>query len=113
MLYEPKFDTESGGLKFASWQLSRENNQKLVDIDRQAKSEDTILHRYVSEQIADGYAYYQIIRVNKKSVRVRVCTGLGDDWQVPQWGAEATIPMAYAVENIRRRDGLEEIFSRR
>lgn len=104
MLYTPI----AGGLN--SWKA---NNQNLRKIDSEAKSQGTLLHRYIAEPHADGNAIYQIIRVNKKTVRIRVCTGLGDDWTIPYWGKETSIPLDYAKESINRRDALAEIFKQR
>lgn len=88
-----------------------ERNKKDLEMkDQAAKESGTLKGRYIQEPRADGYAIYEIIRVNKRSVRIRVVTGIGDDWTVPFWGEETTIPLDYAEQNVRRRDALEELF---
>lgn len=100
--------------KTAAWLFQMEENwQKLQKEDQEAKNNGTLVNRYIQEGVADGYAIYKIIRENRKTVRIRVVTGLGDDWQVSYWGAEATIEKSYAEANIRRREGLAELFGRK
>jgi hypothetical protein len=88
------------------------NFKKLVAQDEKAKDEDKLVGRYIQEQIADGYAYYVIVRENKRTVRIRHATGLGDDWMIPYWGEEASIDKSYALQRIDWRDGLDALFSK-
>ena len=76
------------------------NLKRLKDIDNKAYLEGKLLWRVLQEGYADGYAYYQITKVNKKTVRVEVCTGIGDDWVLPYWGEKATIPKEYVEKRI-------------
>lgn len=92
------------------WRL---NWRQFEAIDKLAKKRGELLYRYIAEPIADGRAIYQILRVNKKSVRVRVCEGIGDDWVLPYWGEEATIPLEYAEKSIRGRDALRAMFAQK
>lgn len=82
----------------------RDNHAAMQLQDQKAKEAGTLVGRYIEEGIADGAAYYVIIRENKKSVRVRRVTGVGDDWTVPYWGDEATIDKVFALQNIGWRD---------
>lgn len=81
--------------------------------DAEGKANGTLLGRYIQEGRGDGYAYYQVVKVNKKTVRIHHVNGLGDDWDMPMWGLEASIPIAYASLNIGRRDRMKEIFGSR
>lgn len=81
--------------------------------DKAAKEAGKLVGRYISEPYADGRAIYEIIRESKKTVRIRVVTGIGDDWQIPYWGAETSIARQYALENIQRRDGLAALFAQK
>jgi len=93
------------------WDLLKENQAILDQIDSEAKDKGELLWRYIQEPFADGYAIYQIIKVNKKSVRIEVCTGLGDDWVIPYWGEEATIDLDHAQWRLQIRDNLNSFFS--
>lgn len=108
MLYNP---LSSEGKDFI--ETIEENQKTLFSLDKKAKEKNQLVGRYIKEPYADGYAIYQIIRENKSSVRVRVCTGLGDDWAIPYWGNEATIDKNYAEGNILRRDRMSELFKKR
>jgi len=88
------------------------NEEKLNRTDQKAKAEGKLVGRFIQEQIADGYAFYRVIKENKASVRIKHVSGLGDDWQVPYWGTEATIKKDFAIQNIGYRDRLAELFSK-
>lgn len=106
MLYvEIKESEEKDFIK--RWDKNMEN---IKNIDEEVKKNNTLLHRFIYQPYADGNAVYQIIKVNKKTVRIRVCTGIGDDWIIPYWGEETLIDKAYAEESIYRRDYLDSLF---
>ena len=111
MLYEPET------VNSEDWdqaELALKNNwNKLEAIDENAKNNNQLLYRYISHPYADGEAFYQIIKENKTTVRLRACTGLGDDWVLPAWGKECSISKSQAELFIKRRDGLKELFSKR
>lgn len=86
------------------------NWKKITDADEKAKAEGKLVGRYIQHAFADGYAVYQIVRENKKSVRIRVCKGIGDDWVLPAWGEVCTIPKDTALRFISWEDGLREMF---
>lgn len=108
MLYTPIKDEKLG------WKERFDKNWAAIksgDEDAAAKGE--LVGRYISEPFADGNAVYQIIKENKKTVRIRVCTGIGDDWTIPYWGRETSIDKEYALTQIRRREGLRALFSKK
>jgi len=88
------------------------NKKKVEEKDEVAKKEGLLVGRYIKEPSADGFAVYEIIRENKKSVRIRVVTGIGDDWILPMWGEEATVNKDYATLNIQRRDAMKALFNK-
>jgi len=85
------------------------NWKKIQEKDRKAKEEGVLKGRYIQEQYADGYAIYEIVRENKKSVRIKVCVNIGDDWIIPYWGEEATIDKDHALKNIGWRDHMDNL----
>ncbi|MDP3025904.1 MAG: hypothetical protein Q8O10_10290 [candidate division Zixibacteria bacterium] len=91
----------------------KENWAQLKRQDEEAKKKGTIIGGFLTEPIADGKAIYQIVRETKVQVLIKVCTGLGDDWVIPYWGEKAVIDKEYAIQSIRRGDGLNQIFKRR
>jgi len=87
-----------------------ENWEDLQDQDNLCKEAGQLLGRFIDEPYADGKAFYQIIRVFKKKVKIQVVTEIGDDWVIPYWGETATIDKDYAIQNIERRDALSKLF---
>jgi hypothetical protein len=86
------------------------NWKALEKTDLEAKKKGTLLGRYISESYADGSAIYRIVKVGKNTVTIQVVTGIGDDWEIPYWGKQATIKKSYAEQNIGYRDRMAEIF---
>ena len=83
----------------------------LMEADKKAKEKGTILGRYINESIADGYAYYEITKVNKKTVVIEHVF-IGDGYSVSYWGAKATIDIAYATASVKGRDAMAKIFGK-
>ena len=89
-----------------------ENLRKLQKEDQLAKKKGQLVGRYIQESYADGHAVYKIVKEFKNKVRIRVVTGIGDDWRIPYWGEEATIDKKYAVESIAHRDRVAKLFKK-
>ena len=75
----------------------------MEDKDRKAKEAGKLVGRYIPHPCADGAAYYEIIRENKHSVRIRVVL-IGDKWVLPAWGHETTIKKDLALWFLRSLD---------
>lgn len=102
MIYEPAM-TCSEDEFCKKWKDCHDANMaRLNVIEAKAIAQGGLLYRFMFEPVADGKAIYQIIKVNKKTVRVRACCidGCFYDYLVPQWGDEATIPIDYAESAI-------------
>jgi hypothetical protein len=110
LIYKPK---STDGFTYETYdeydKIRRENWKSLNDLDKQAKEAGQLVGRYIKHQIADGYAYYQIIKEHKKSVRIRLCEGLGDDYFIQAWGGESTISIDKALSFISNREWLENL----
>jgi hypothetical protein len=52
--------------------------------------------RTLRDSVGDGYAVYVVVKENKKTVRVKVCRGLGDDWVSRHFGEECSIDKVQA-----------------
>ena len=84
--------------------IDQENMDLLEKIDKDAREKGQILYRYITEPYADGKAIYQIVKVNKKTVRIKVCLGIGDEWITPMFGEECLVSKDYVEEALKRRD---------
>jgi hypothetical protein len=91
---------------------SERRYEELEKQDREAQNRGQLVGRYISQGVADGSAYYQIIRENKKTVRIRLFEGISDDYRVAYWGYETTINKEFAVNNIHGRDSMRKLFSK-
>lgn len=111
MIYEPE-EVDFKNYKEADKKI-KNNFNRLVNIDKTSKRIGKVLYRFIAEPYADGRAYYQIIKINKKTVKIKVCTGLGDDWVIPYWGHECNIDKDFALRKLKYRDDMEKLFSKR
>jgi len=81
-----------------------ENYKKLLEMDIQAANAGNLEGRFVDHPIADGKALYFITKENKKTVTIEHLELGGDDYYLPAWGAKATIPKEFALDNVKARD---------
>lgn len=81
--------------------------------DAEARKYGRLVGRYIKEQIADGYAYYKIVKENKATVKIQVVRDIGDDWTVPYWGESTTIPKKYVLRGLEMLDKIDELFARK
>ena len=105
MIYQP-IKAYDGPYNYEKWQECREANfNHLKEIENKAIASGGLIYRFLYEAVADGKAIYQIIKVNKRTVRVRLCDIDGyADYVVPQWGEEATVNIEYAESGIKWQD---------
>ena len=59
----------------------KNNFELLNNIDKRCQKKNSLVGRYFKVSVADGYAYYQIVKENKKSFRIVRLVGLGDDYR--------------------------------
>lgn len=81
--------------------------------DKMAKAEGRLVGRYLKESIADGYAFYRITKVGKRTATLVHVKGLGDDYRIPMLGDGGTAKLSYVQQNVEWRDALSEIFEKK
>ncbi len=80
--------------------------------DAAAVAADTLVGRYIQEGIADGYAYYVIVKANSRTVTVEH-VDYCDGYRVPMIESmDCKLPIKAAVENLRRRDFMADLFAK-
>ena len=85
--------------------LEEENRMQIKRIEERAIQAESLLYRFLYEPVADGKGIYQIIRLNKKTCRLRYCSTDGyQSYVVRQWGEEATVSMDYVLQSIRAQN---------
>lgn len=88
-------------------------NLKRIDlIEKAAIKTGGLLHRFISEPVADGKAIYQITRVGRNTVDIELCQvdPVYFDYIVPYWGYSKTIERAYAEKSIAQQDAFRKLF---
>lgn len=113
LLYTPKIPEglEQGDINVDEWLgMIEENQKRIAEIDKASKEQETILCRFLYEHVLDGFGIYQITKINKKTCQIKYCTTDGfNEYQVPQWGEKATIPLQYVVDSLACRDYMDNI----
>jgi hypothetical protein len=61
-----------------------------------AKKNKTLVGRTIAEGHGDGYGIYVVVKENKKTLKLEVCRGIGDDWT--PWGDECSINKQQALD---------------
>ena len=108
--YQPKeIKFRAGDWKSHRRQMN-DNYLQLMECSKKAKSLGSLVGRVVRHNYADGYAYYQVIKENKATVQIQVCTGIGDDWSIPAWGDKSTVNKAMIQDMLKHQDTLDEMF---
>lgn len=90
--------------------IMKANWGKLERCDEEAKKRGTLVGRIITHPFADGKAVYQITADNGKTVHIKVCTGIGDDWTLPAWGEECEISKDLARRFIDQRERIAALF---
>jgi len=90
----------------------KEQNQLMNEIKVLAKKYNTIWGRILKFPMADSYALYIIIGMNKKTVTVH-WLNYCDGWKDNRLGVYGKLDMAYAMSTIHGEDRLEELFSKK
>lgn len=84
---------------------------EIVAKDAAARDAGTLIGRYYSEPVADGSALYEVVKVTKKTIRLRHIN-YGDGYQIrliEQMGCK--LPREIVEQNINQRDKWEERIS--
>jgi len=71
--------------------IHHRNEVVIMGWEDQAKKTRAWIGRTLADHVGDGSAVYVVIKENKKSVRIRVCQGIGDDYFSTHWGYECTL----------------------
>jgi hypothetical protein len=105
------------GVKGGNWNEKFENKMKrqetlMDELKEMAKARNTLLGRTLQFPMADSYALYLIIRVNKTSAVV-LWLDYCDAWQDDRLGKGGSLPLTYVQQRVKSRDALDELFSKK
>lgn len=94
--------------------LSKSNYDKLRKLSLKAQEKDNYVGNYFSLNVADGYAYYQVVEFNRESDKylVKICRGIClDEWVDNFLGESRWADGEYVRHNVDTRIRLEKLFS--
>lgn len=83
----------------------------MVARDKKARADGQLVGRYLSYQVADGYAWYVVEKVEDGLAHLEHMP-LFDAWQeriIEDLGC--VVPVKLAELNVKRRDGIERLFA--
>ena len=89
---DPKWKQKDGYYDMDLMREAMDKNETIIrGWDDEAKKNKRWLGRTLTDGVGDGYAVYVVTKENKKTVRIQVCYGLGDDWVSRHFGEECLL----------------------
>lgn len=83
---------------YASAAASDKIINDLMKQDRKAKIAGKVVGRVIEVSVADGFAYYEVIKENKKTVRIRWVPSIHDEYRTMYWGDGETLILKRTFE---------------
>jgi hypothetical protein len=115
---DKKFKGKDGQTDFDLMSEAYDRNHTVIrGWDDTAKKTRAWVGRTLQDGVGDGYAVYVVVKENKKTVKVKVCRGLGDDWVSRHFGEESSIdkvkasnffPWSFGTKRILPHDLVEK-----
>jgi hypothetical protein len=88
------------------------NFNHLVELDREAVQNNSLVGRYFHRPVADGRAFYQVTKVSRNKAYVQLCDGIClDNYCDSILGGGGWFSLSIIQDQIRRMDGLRELHS--
>lgn len=98
------------------WKQRMEEERKHFDAEwakSKALPEGLQVGKLFRTQVADGYAYYEVVKINKRTVRIKWREDLcADKWQDQILGAGGSFATNVIEPLILREEALDRIFSK-
>lgn len=91
-------------------QAIKDMTAKMEQLKALAKANNTIIGRVIALPHADGQALYVVTKVLKSRVTLKWINWI-DNWQDDVLEDGATVALKWAVERIRWRDHMDQVFS--
>jgi len=76
---------------YASAAASDKIVEDLMKQNKKAKKNGLVVGRVLEVTVGDGFAYYEVIKENKKTVRIRWVPGIHDEYRTIYWGKGETL----------------------
>jgi len=117
VLEEIPFDMGKYNHKTREWENQDELHQYVQGQFKEAKALSEALGdefkpgKLFNTPVADGYAYYVVTKVNKKTCDIEWRGFCLDRWQDPVLGMGGRFPRENIEQQVRRMDGLKKLFA--
>lgn len=85
------------------------NYKLLCEIKNEALDQNEILGSIISFPVADGLAYYQVLKVEDKKAYVVACKNLGDDYEEILIGSKGWLKLQF----VKNQFELDKFFRKR
>jgi hypothetical protein len=109
--YKPKVVFEDSSNIEQHIAAAKMNFEYLRELDAYGKAKNKLLWRFIVSPQGDGKCFYQVVKENKLTCTVRICTAIDlDNWTIPTIGVMGTMMTSKVKELIRQRELLEELF---
>ena len=86
---------------------------EVMQQDKLAKKNKTLIGRYYKESRGDGFAIYRIVADNGKRCKVERVTGIGDDWTIRRFEMNPWVSRWEIKDNVEHRDVMTNLFGNR
>jgi hypothetical protein len=88
-----------------------DNLNWLFELDRRAREAGSLVGRYFAVPVADGRAFYQVIKEFKKNVILQHISEVGDDWMDHHFGHGGSFPKTEILRYVNREHTINELFA--
>ncbi len=100
--------------ELALWdEKGKENHDFREAVDREQKESGKLCYRYLDFPYGDGKTIDQVTGICGTMAKIVRCRGLGDDWEIPEYGDEAVILLSQALQTVGRRDRMTDWMEKR
>jgi len=105
---------KDGYMKFeGNWQsLMKKNWKQLEACDEAARKAKSLVGRKFGIPVADGKAWYQVVKESKTRLTIQLCTGLGDDYADHHFRGGGSFSRVDVMRYINFEEGMRKLFGR-
>lgn len=83
--------------------IAKQNMVAIIECDRRAKEIGSLVGRVFCQPVDGGNAYYQVVsEEGEKYLTVTICSGLGVDLVMPNWGWRAKVKKEYVIFRLKQ-----------
>ncbi len=93
--------------------MEDENIAHMEKINDECRKAGSLKFRCFQLQVADGYAYYQVMEVGSRTVKVRHISGIGDNYKDDILGDGGTFPLIPIRKLIEAEDKFNDLIAKR